>query len=648
MKSESWYTQANVVAEEMNYANPEFQQGIVNSALEDEKGSDTRIHAEALKRMLDNGESLSNLDVHKQVLLNEQANLEENINEVKASLETMGKTPTENAGSNANKTAYNVINDIKLDSNLNVEEEKAKVSEFAKNFDKTAQTVIERMYGDNIPAVEYNEAMNKYYNAGYKGDALETINTNDRLTDAQRVAMYEVGAMTRENESNEPKLQVYEGEEWNDSKDTRIITNELEVGTGNVPQVRLYKNYEAKDNGSLHLVRGEQVEIGSLIKGYKGNRLVTLVDTSKGETESMKKARKEAEAREKKIYFTFGLINVVDKDGNVSENRGLIQGDTIIVQVDHSEFTADQIIGHEVGHDKIDSGEIDVDASLKNIYKTMGEEKFWNMVRAYAEAYDDGENFDDAKFQKWVEEIICDALGKMNAFEGYSNEKAKAFQPVVDTVAKSIVYNTQKANAPPSSDVKMSQEMASNGVVLSEEQSDFFADSKIRDAEGRLLVMYHGTARADRVGNVFRSDRATSGPMAFFTSDPQIAENYLKDKNDTSLDYDEDYDMYETQFKVKTDRFDRPLYKLWSEIPFSKKQDIKKKAGELREDWDTGDGSLVLVEGNTSANGGFEWQLKESNGNVIKALIEQWLNSGCLTKRKDFWKYSKRQALHKL
>ncbi len=65
-------------------------------------------------------------------------------------------------------------------------------------------------------------------------------------------------------------------------------------------------------------------------------------------------------------------------------------------------------------------------------------------------------------------------------------------------------------------------------------------EAKTVDAAGKLKHYYHGTARTDRVGNEFRADRATSGPMAFFTDDKAIAENYAKDKADTSMANDPD------------------------------------------------------------------------------------------------------------
>lgn len=606
----------------------EITNTVLGEGLSSAEGSDARTNALALERMIGDGKTLSNEDVARQMMLNLQQNSSDmslTDEEVRELENAVREELTGIKNEEENKIASNPL----IDANT----EQAKVEEFANNFEyKPAQAVISSMYGGNMSAVEYNKLANDAYMAGYKGEAIDTVDTNNRLTNAQKSAIYEVGQMSRKQDNRyESELQLSEGEQWNDSKNTRVITNELEVNPSEDKRWNYSKKRSAKDGESASLIRGKTVKVKDLI-GIESKGEVTLIEEGY-DTKYTAKARQIAKDNGLKLQLVSGLISVTESDGTESLNRGLIKGDTMYVQVDHANFTADQLVAHEVTHPKIDNGEIDTKATMKKAKKVLGKKKFNQAVRAYAQAYM-GMNaeVDEKAFNYYFNEIICDAVAGMNAFEQIDNRVLiSSHAPVVDAVAKSVVYDANKANAPPSNnEVKMSQEMASNGVVLSEEQSDFFANSKIRDAEGRLLVMHHGTARADRVGNVFRSDRATSGPMAFFTSDPQIAENYSKDKNDTSLDYDEDYDMYETQFKVKTDRFDRPLYKLWSEIPFSKKQDIKKKAGELREDWDSGDGSFVLVEGNTSANGGFEWQLKESNGNVIKALIEQWLNSGTL------------------
>ena len=106
----------------------------------------------------------------------------------------------------------------------------------------------------------------------------------------------------------------------------------------------------------------------------------------------------------------------------------------------------------------------------------------------------------------------------------------------------------------------------SEGRELSKEQQDYFKNAKTTDEEGRLKPFYHGTGRADRVGNVFDPNRATSGPMAFFTDNKEIADNYARDKKDTSIAYDSDYDSYETQFRVNRNGKDMSVVDLWNTL----------------------------------------------------------------------------------
>ena len=144
---------------------------------------------------------------------------------------------------------------------------------------------------------------------------------------------------------------------------------------------------------------------------------------------------------------------------------------------------------------------------------------------------------------------------------------------------------------------------------------------------------YHGTSRGDRVGNVFLPERATSGPMAFFTDNREIAKNYAKDKADTSLAYDSDYDTYESQFRFhnKSRSIDGKLHNAWGYVPLEDRAAIRRKAGQLRFDWDgEDDRALILDEENKEGTGGFQYHLKWARNNPILALEEEWLNSGTL------------------
>lgn len=74
----------------------------------------------------------------------------------------------------------------------------------------------------------------------------------------------------------------------------------------------------------------------------------------------------------------------------------------------------------------------------------------------------------------------------------------------------------------------------SDGHQLSKEQREFFNDSKVRDADGNLMVMYHGTANGgaftvfdgDKLGNETRTTQMGQG--FYFTNVKKEAEAYTK------------------------------------------------------------------------------------------------------------------------
>ena len=167
----------------------------------------------------------------------------------------------------------------------------------------------------------------------------------------------------------------------------------------------------------------------------------------------------------------------------------------------------------------------------------------------------------------------------------------------------------------------------SNGRELSTGQQDFFRLAKTRDEEGRLKPFYHGTGRADRVGTVFRPERATSGPMAYFTDNPDIAGNYAREKKDTSISYDSDYDSYETQFRVNRNGKDMSIVDLWNTLSMNERNSIKEKAKHITMDdnWE----NVIYSEDAQYGLGNFDvYELNRHRGNVLHTLVDSWLTDG--------------------
>ena len=153
---------------------------------------------------------------------------------------------------------------------------------------------------------------------------------------------------------------------------------------------------------------------------------------------------------------------------------------------------------------------------------------------------------------------------------------------------------------------------------------------------GYTIRAYHGTARADRVGTVFLPERATSGPMAFFTDNRDIASNYARDKADTSLDYDEEYSDYYTQFRVSRNGKNLSVGELWKHLTVTERAKIKNAAPHIRFDDDYE--QIIYDKDAQHGNGAYDaYELNRNKGNVLNTLVSTWLETGDLYGREaDF------------
>lgn len=223
-------------------------------------------------------------------------------------------------------------------------------------------------------------------------------------------------------------------------------------------------------------------------------------------------------------------------------------------------------------------------------------------------------------------------------------EKSKKYDGIIDeTVATKFglkdgtkhiialysnqIKNADNLNPTESDDIRYSLSEDSEGRELSKEQQDYFKNAKTVDEEGRLKPFYHGTGRADRVGNVFDPNRATSGPMAYFTDSKEIADHYARDKKDTSIAYDSEYDSYETQFRVERNGKNMSVVDLWYKLPLSERNAIQEKAKHITMDdnWE----NVIYSEEAQYGLGNFDkYELNRHKGNVLHTLVDSWLTDG--------------------
>ncbi len=188
------------------------------------------------------------------------------------------------------------------------------------------------------------------------------------------------------------------------------------------------------------------------------------------------------------------------------------------------------------------------------------------------------------------------------------------------------MQNGQKNAQNGKNNTRHSLEVDSQGNELTEAQQRRYKHvaPELRDEDGKIKPFYHGTARADRVGYVFDPKRATSGPMAYFTDDPDIATNYSRDKADTSLAYDSDYDSYETQFQVNG----KPVTEYWNTLTAAEKKAMTEKIKQVTLD---DNDNIVLEPGNQIGIGSFsDYELHRAKGNALSVLVDMWLGDGNL------------------
>ena len=204
-----------------------------------------------------------------------------------------------------------------------------------------------------------------------------------------------------------------------------------------------------------------------------------------------------------------------------------------------------------------------------------------------------------------------------------SDNKVTQNGPDVNTHS---MQNGQKNAQNGKNNTRHSLEVDSQGNELTEAQQRRYKNvaPELRDEDGKIKPFYHGTARADRVGYVFDPKRATSGPMAYFTDDPDIATNYSRDKADTSLAYDSDYDSYETQFQVNG----KPVTEYWNTLTAAEKKAMTEKIKQVTLD---DNDNIVLKPGNQIGIGSFsDYELHRAKGNALSVLVDMWLGDGNL------------------
>ena len=356
-------------------------------------------------------------------------------------------------------------------------------------FTPEAATAMIKGYDGSTDAAQYVAAFDAAYKLGADGapsSALVRL-MNDGVSERVAYTAYVIGKDSVKNAQNALKngenngiinntnenseaeyesgesIRLRDGGKRSGGQNTDGQVSRMESSTGQAESEAESRRIADSEAARL-LNEGREVKVASLgILGGSHEQTVRLVDPA-SETTSMKEARKQAEARGLKVKFFVGdNLLIKGKDGKWISARAYIKGGFVFVRGDHAKYTADQLMRHELGHDMIAKGEVDIDAVRERLVDLVGKENLDAVAKLYADAYaGTGMTADEI----W-EECICDSLGDMNIFADV-NDLGEFMEGILPEIQKAASQNKAPTQTRGSPEGKASRDIIDNYTLTDE------------------------------------------------------------------------------------------------------------------------------------------------------------------------------------
>lgn len=437
----------------------EYQRQLVNAGLATEQGGDAQLTAEKYKNILDqstqrgkrnlsdketaNLERLMTIGTDTQTvrdMLAQSGVLVDDNTAQAAALAASGQklSSTQNAaiGNAAVQNAINqmagngVVDNIRRTA-ANEYSKPIVINSMARQYE-VAPEVVERTYNLNPTAPQaFETAFNAVYQMGQQGTDKAVLSKVPVLSTAQANIAYQMGAdsvmstettapVTYNNtqEVNDNGVRIHNVAERINGQNTEGQIRGVETGTGE--NVAGGSQKEQGGAGAAQIKAGEKVSYNG--KQQKG------VYYAAEDTEDMKKGRKLAESYGYKVtYFVGGNIRYAG-----GEFRGAVDTakKTVMVRADHPDYTAEQIMRHEMGHAAFENGDLSLNEAKEMLLDEFTADEINELIEIYSSEYGGILSADEA-----FEEICCDALGRMNIFEG-TDLNSESYGKAQNTVRK--------------------------------------------------------------------------------------------------------------------------------------------------------------------------------------------------------------------
>lgn len=533
------------------------QRELVDEGLESERGTKSYELARKYDEKLNNGKQLSGNELYRLAQANEKAQvnegtavqsaLETQLNEESPALPYAALNREQQLSELRNYVAQRSEMSAPVNTNVSNNEAVSKsINNVAAKIDATPE-FVSRVYNLNPVASPkaFEMAFDAVYQMGQQGANKESLTKVPVLNRAQAEIAYNMGASTTQaavdnaavqgdnvstqvnnqvsnavnntiQEVNNNGVRLHNVEERINGQNTEGQIHGVETGTGE--NVAGGSQKEQGGAGAAQIKAGEKVS-------YKGKQQKGVYYAAE-DTEDMKKGRKLAESYGYNVtYFVGGNIRYAG-----GEFRGVVDTakKTVMVRADHPDYTSEQIMRHEMGHAAFENGDLSIDEAREMLLDEFTADEINELIEIYNSEYGGILSPDEA-----FEEICCDALGRMNIFEG-TDLNSKSYGKAQDTVRKYAAERTgSNGRAPPKKGgVKYSREPVSDSAYMKAvergdtESAQRMVDEAAKKA-GYTVKMYHGSKRGGGF-TVFRD-------WSYFTKSKKYAQRYTESGNDKSL-----------------------------------------------------------------------------------------------------------------
>lgn len=458
------------------------QRELVDEGLESERGTKSYELARKYDEKLNNGKQLSGNELYRLAQANEKAQVNEGtavqsapetqLNEESPALPYAALNREQQLSELRNYVAQRSEMSAPVNTNVSNNEAVSKsINNVAAKIDATPE-FVSRVYNLNPVASPkaFETAFNAVYQMGQQGTDKESLTKVPVLNRAQAEIAYNMGASTTQaavdnaavqgdnvstqvnnqvsnavnnaiQEVNENGVRIHNVAERINGQNTEGQILGVETGTGE--NVAGGSQKEQGGAGAAQIKAGEKVS-------YKGKQQKGVYYAAE-DTEDMKKGRKLAESYGYKVtYFVGGNIRYAG-----GEFRGAVDtsNKTVMVRADHPDYTAEQIMRHEMGHAAFENGDLSIDEAREMLLDEFTADEINELIEIYNSEYGGILSAEEA-----FEEICCDALGRMNIFEG-TDLNSESYGKAQNTVRKYAAERTgSKGRAPPQNGAKWSIE----------------------------------------------------------------------------------------------------------------------------------------------------------------------------------------------